>query len=274
MKTAKYIVKELLRRYGDHQLQQIGGSLAYFFLLAIFPLLIFLNALLGFFGFALQDVLLSIAPVIPTSAFEILDGYIQSISGSNNTTLLSFGLIGALYSASIAVTSLIHAIFRAYNQRNHRNWFATKGLAVLFTFLIGIALTASLFLPLIGQGFFDFLQQYIYIPEWIIGTWNRFRWIATPLIIMLTLALIYKIIPYTPYKQSIWPGTVFAVVGWSLASFAFSIYVNQFANYSAVYGSIGAIIAMMVWLFITGIVIILGAELNDILDQLKQIKSE
>jgi len=274
MGTIKHIVKEMLRRYSDHQLKQIGSSLAYFFLLALFPLLIFLNALLGLFGFALQDILQTIGPLIPVSTFNILEGYILSLVGFDNTLLLSFGLLGTLYTASIAVTALIQSIFKAYNQKNHRSWIATQGLFIFFTLLIGIALSLSLLLPLVGQGFFDFLGQYFIIPIWVETTWHVFRWIATPFIMMTTLATMYKIIPYTPYKQSIWPGTIFAVAGWSLASFIFSSYVNQVANFSFIYGSIGAIIALMIWLFITSITIILGAELNDILDQLKINKAK
>jgi membrane protein len=269
LKKLGHIIKELMRRYHDHQLKQIGGSLAYFFLLSIFPLLIFLNALLGLFGFALHDVLVSISPLIPRYIFDILDAYIISLASIENSTYLSLGLIGTIYTASIAVNSIFHAIFRAYNQTNHRNVLITQGLAILFTILIGFTLTVSLFLPLIGQGFFDFVNQYFIVPEFIFIIWDSIRWILTPLLIMATLALLYRVIPYTPYKQSIWPGTIFATILWFIASTSFSIYVNSFANYSAVYGSLGAVIALLIWLFLTGVIMILGAELNDILDQLK-----
>jgi membrane protein len=259
-----------MRRYSEHQLQQIGGSLAYFFLLSIFPLLIFLNAVLGLFGFALYDVLISIAPLIPLYVFEILDAYILSLALIDSSAYLSIGLIGTIYTASIAVNSIFHAIFRAYNQTNHRNMLVTQGLAIMFTILIGFTLTISLFLPLIGQGFFEFINQYFIVPDFIFLMWDSLRWVLTPLFIMATLALLYRVIPYTPYKQTIWPGTIFATTLWFIASTLFAFYVNQFANFSAVYGSLGAVIALLIWLFLTGVIMILGAELNDILDQMKQ----
>ena len=269
MKTGVFVLKELLRRFNDHQLQLTGSSLAYFFLLALFPLLILLNALLGLFGFAMNDVLNSIATLIPNSAYDILESYLLSISNYDNTVLISFGFLGTILSTSIAVTSLLNAIYRAYNQKNHRSWLATQGLFVFFTFLIGISLFLSLLFPLLGQGFIDFVSQYVNIPQTIILIWHVFRWIATPVIMMITLATLYKIVPYTPYKQTIWPGTFFAVFGWLSMSVILSFYINQIANFSFVYGSIGAIIALLIWLFFTGIIIILGAELNDIIDHLK-----
>jgi membrane protein len=272
LKYFSHILKELSQRYSEHQLQQIGGSLAYFFLLSIFPLLIFLNAILGQFGFALHDVLLSIAPLIPKYVFDILEAYIVSIAGSESTTILSLGLIGTIYTASISVNSIIHAIYKAYNQTNHRSWLHTKALALAFTCLIGITLLLSLFLPLLGEGFLNFLNQYFVVPDAIFNFLNLVRWIVTPSLIVITLALLYKIIPYTPYKQSIWPGTICASVLWVIASLMFSYYVRHFSNYSAVYGSLGAVIALLVWLYLAGVIIILGAEINDVLDQMKRGK--
>lgn len=269
LKKIESILKELIRRYSEHHLQQVGGSLAYFFLLSLFPLLLFMNATLGLFDFALHDILVSIQPLIPHYVFDILDNYITSIASHENTTILSLGLIGTLYTASIAVNSMIYAIHKAYNQTNHRSWYLTKALSLVFTLLIGLTLFLSLILPLIGQGFLEFVNQYFVIPKSIFFIWNVLRWSVTPLLIMTTLALLYKIIPYTPYKQSIWPGTIFATILWMIASSLLPYYVNGFSRYSVVYGSIGAVIALLVWLFLTGVIIILGAELNDILDHLE-----
>lgn len=269
MKLAFEIVTAIMQRIKQHQLNLVAGSLAYFFFLAVFPLLIFLNALLGLFGFALHDVVASLSSIIPYTIIEVLDAYIDLISTNNNTTLMSFGLLGAWYSASIAVSSVIHAILKAYNQTNHRSWIKSKIIAIGFTGLIGVTFTLSLFLPIFGQVALHFVNQIVAIPAWIMMVWNLLRWTATPLIIIFTLALLYKIIPFTPYKQTIWPGTLFATAIWMTASYVFSIYVNQVANYSAVYGSIGAIVALLIWFFLTGLSMILGAELNDILDQRK-----
>lgn len=260
------ILKELFRRYQRHRIGLIGGTLAFFFLLAIFPLLIFLNALLGTFNLPLLDLIQSLKDLIPEAALEILVGYVQSIS-STSSGLISFSLLASLYSSSIAVTSLIHSIHTAYNQHSHRNFLRTKLWSIFFTFLLGLALVTSLVLPILGRNFLLFVSKYIPLTDGVIELWTNLRWVLTASIITATLALLYKVIPYKPYKkQSIWPGAVFSLIGWMVISLLFSIYVNSYANYSIVYGPLGAVIALMMWLFFTGIIIILGAELNSILD--------
>jgi membrane protein len=204
--------------------------------------------------------------LIPEAALEILVGYVQSIS-STSSGLISFSLLASLYSSSIAVTSLIHSIHTAYNQHSHRNFLRTKLWSIFFTFLLGLALVTSLVLPILGRNFLLFVSKYIPLTDGVIELWTNLRWVLTASIITATLALLYKVIPYKPYKkQSIWPGAVFSLIGWMVISLLFSIYVNSYANYSIVYGPLGAVIALMMWLFFTGIIIILGAELNSILD--------
>ena len=128
-------------------------------------------------------------------------------------------------------------------------------------------MTSSLVLPALGRNFLTFVSRYIAISAGVIELWTNLRWILTAAIITATLALLYKVIPYTPYKkQSVWPGAVFSLIGWMVVSLLFSVYVNNYANYSLVYGPLGAVIALMMWLFFTGMIIILGAELNNILD--------
>jgi len=267
-----YIVKELIRRYERHRIQLISGTLAFFFLLALFPLLIFLNALLGTFDLQLLDLIQSLEDLIPQSALDILSGYVTSIS-STSTGLISFSLLASLYSASIAVTSLIHSIHTAYNQRSHRHFVITKLWSLLFTLIIGLAMASSLILPILGRNFLIFVSMYIPLNDAVIELWTNLRWLLTAAIITATLALLYKVIPYTPYKkQSVWPGAIFSLIGWMVVSLLFSIYVNNYANYSIVYGPIGAVIALMMWLFFTGMIIILGAEINNILDERRNKK--
>ncbi len=260
------IIKELIRRYDRHRIYLISGTLAFFFLLSLFPLLIFLNALLGTFDLQLLDLIQSLQDLIPQSALDVLAAYVTSIS-STSTGLISFSLLASLYSSSIAVTSLIHSIHTAYNQHSHRHFLKTKLWSIFFTFLIGLALASSLILPILGRNFLLFVSKYIPLSDGVIALWTNLRWLITASVITATLALLYKVIPYKPYKkQSIWPGAVFSLIGWMVVSLLFSIYVNNYANYSLVYGPLGAVIALMMWLFFTGMIIILGAELNSILD--------
>lgn len=263
-----YYTQSLWQRFHQHQLRQLGGSLAFFFLLALFPLLISMQALLGLFGVNILELSEFVEPFMPELAFNVLLNYIQSISGERYT-LLSIGFLSAIFSASIAVSSLMTAILNAYTQPNRRTWIVNKAISMLFTLMIGISMVLFLVLPVLGNWISRFISVYLPITSTIISTINSFGWVLSVVSLTLTIAMLYKIVPYTPYKQSIWPGTIFAVVGWALSSAGLAYYINNFANY-AVYGLFGAVIALLLWLYLTGIMIVLGAELNDIIDDEKK----
>lgn len=262
----------MAKRYGEHQVRHISGSLAYFFTLAIFPLFIFIQALLGLFDVGLVGFLENMQQVVPTSVYDILQGYVKSIAG-NNIGLLSFGLISALYASSIAVTSIMNAVLLSRNQRNKRKWHINKLLAIMFTVLIGASLSLFLIVPVLGNFIESMLTQYIpdFLP--LFELISTLSWVISAAATMSTLALLYKIIPEKTDKLTIWPGTFFALIGWLVGSWGFAFYVNTFANYST-YGFFGSVMVFLLWLYITGLMIILGAELNDSIDQYKTLKNE
>jgi membrane protein len=267
MEAFNYILKDMLTRYKEHQVFHISGSLAYFFTLAIFPLFIFIQALLGLFNVGLVGFLGTLQQVVPTSVYDLLQSYIQSISG-NNIGLLSFGLISALYAASIAVNSIMNAVLLSRNQTNKRKWHINKLLAIMFTIMIGASLSLFLIIPVLGSLLQSFLSQYL--PEFLpmFDLLSTLSWLISAVAIISTLALLYKIVPQKTEKLTIWPGAFFALIGWIIGSLGFAFYVNNFANYST-YGFFGSIMVFLLWLYITGLMIILGAELNDSIDQYK-----
>ena len=266
-KNIKHFALDMLKRYQDHQIRHVSASLAFFFTLAVFPLLIFVQALLGLFDVELMGLLENIEAVIPTNVHELLQTYIQSISGQS-IGLLSFGLISALYASSIAMTSIMNAVLVAYNQTSKHSWFYNKALALFFTILIGGSLSLFLIIPVLGSLIQPLLSNFL--PE-LLGLFDivtMLSWLISATAIASTLALLYKIVPDSGSKPTIWPGTIFALVGWLIGSSGFALYVNSFANYST-YGVFGSIMVFLLWLYITGLMIILGAEVNDAIDQIK-----
>lgn len=260
----------MAKRYNDHQVRHISGSLAYFFTLAIFPLFIFIQALLGLFDVGLIGFLQNMEQVVPEGVYSLLETYIKSIAG-NNIGLLSFGLISALYASSIAVTSIMNAVLLSRNQRNKRKWHINKLLAIMFTVLIGASLSLFLIVPVLGSFIESMISQYIpdFLP--LFSLISTISWVISAAAILSTLALLYKIVPEKTDKLTIWPGTFFALFGWLIGSWGFAYYVNTFANYST-YGFFGSVMVFLLWLYITGLMIILGAELNDSIDQYKLYK--
>ncbi len=264
--SLKNLLFELPKRFSRDNISQTGGQLAYFFLLSFFPFLIFLNALLGFLNISVDTVLQEISRIAPKEIMVFLRGYLESVVQTKNTSLLSISLLAALFSASKAVDSLIISLNIAYSTENKRNFFTKKAVSIFFTLLLGLSIAVSLIIPALGKNVAFFIADFLRISKYLVLVWVYIRWLLVFFILFITIALLYHIVPYVnqPFKNSL-PGTFFAVIGWLLVSYAFGIYVNNFANYTAVYGSIGAVIALMFWLYLTGIILVIGGEINDIL---------
>ena len=264
--SLKNLLFELPKRFSRDNISQTGGQLAYFFLLSFFPFLIFLNALLGFLNISVDTILQEISRIAPKEIMVFLRGYLESVVQTKNTSLLSISLLAALFSASKAVDSLIISLNTAYSTENKRNFFTKKAVSIFFTLLLGLSIAVSLIIPALGKNVAFFIADFLRISKYLVLVWVYIRWLLVFFILFITIALLYHIVPYVnqPFKNSL-PGTFFAVIGWLLVSYAFGIYVNNFANYTAVYGSIGAVIALMFWLYLTGIILVIGGEINDIL---------
>ena len=264
--SLKNLLFELPKRFSRDNISQTGGQLAYFFLLSFFPFLIFLNALLGFLNISVDTVMQEISRIAPKEIMVFLRGYLESVVQTKNTQLLSISLLAALFSASKAVDSLIISLNIAYSTENKRNFFTKKSVSIFFTLLLGLSIAVSLIIPALGKNVAFFIADFLRISKYLVLVWVYIRWLLVFFILFITIALLYHIVPYVnqPFKNSL-PGTFFAVIGWLLVSYAFGIYVNNFANYTAVYGSIGAVIALMFWLYLTGIILVIGGEINDIL---------
>lgn len=275
MEKIKLIAKELMARFSEHNIGPTGGMLAYFFLLSIFPFLIFLNALMGFLNLPIDQIMSELYQIVPNEVVSLLEGYIDSVVMERSTSLLSIGLLAALFSASKAVDSLIFALNTAYNVQNKRSFIKKKSISIFFTFLLGLSIAITLIIPPLGKDMMMPIVEFFGVSDFFITLWIYVRWIIVFSILFITIALLYVIVPYNNlgFKRAI-PGTVFSTLGWILVSYGFAIYVNNFGNYSAIYGSLGAIIILMMWLYISGIILIIGGELNHILYTLSNSKDE
>lgn len=264
----KSILFDLIHRFEKHRLSYTAAALAYFFALAIFPMFIFLHAILGLFDVELLLILEGLEPLMPTSVFDMLTYYIQSIA-SQSVGVLSLGFIFTMYASSAAFNSIINGVLVAYNQPNRMSWFKKRLLALLFTLLFGFTFIVFLIIPVVGSYFLPIIGNIFPNLVDLFDLLNRFSWVVSALIILGSLAFFYKVIPERCEKCSIWWGALFSLLGWVITSYGFVLYVTYFANYS-VYGIFGSIMVFLIWLYITGIMIILGAEINDAIDQYRK----
>lgn len=255
--------KELLRRFKEHDVQDYGATLAFFWFLSIFPGIIFILALLSFFDISqasFQEQLNNLAP--GAAATEFLTGIFDAI-GEPRGGLLSIGAILAIWSAAKGVERLINMAIHAYGEDNERNFFVSKGIALGLTLLLGVGVLLLIVSNVFGSQIIDFLMRFIPISGADVILINVFRYVLTTLILILTLSIFYKIAPqqHVFWKSTI-PGAIFGVIAWQLVSLGFSLYVSNFGNYDSTYGSLGGIIVTLLWLQLTGMIILIGSEIN------------
>ncbi|MBU5427793.1 YihY/virulence factor BrkB family protein [Tissierella pigra] len=260
-------LKELLFRIGDDNVTAIGAQLSYYLILSIFPFLIFFLNILTYTPIAREDVLHSIIVLLPMDTQRIIYTLLVETITTSSETLLSLSAITGLWAASKGIMALIRALNKAYDVNETRNYIELRAMAILFTlallFLLLIVLLTLVFGEVLGNRLFDFLG----ITQKFISFWRYFRVIISLGFMILIFALLYRFIPSIRSHgkislKSAMPGAIFASIGWIFTSTIFSYYVNNFANYGKTYGSLGGIIVLLIWLYMSSIIIILGGEIN------------
>ncbi len=266
---------QLLFRFKDDAVTAIGAQLTYYLILSIFPFLIFFLNILSFTPIAREDIFGGLIIVLPIETQKILSGIITEIVQSSSETLLSLGAITGIWAASKGIMAVIRAINRAYDFEESRSYWRLRGLSIVFTLALLILLTlvflTLVFGELLGNKVFAFIGK----TETFITIWRYFRVAISLFSMILIFALLYKFSPSTKKERRIkfkntLPGAIFASIGWIIISTIFSYYVNNFGNFSKTYGSLGGIIVLLIWLYISSIIIVLGGEINATLESFRE----
>lgn len=267
----KGFLKGFINGVKEADVSSAGAQLAYFFLLSLFPLLIFLLTLLPFLNLPQEQVFTMLENMLPEQVFSLIESTIKDVLSNRNGGLLSVGIIATLWSASNGVNALIKNLNKSYDITETRPFIVARAVSIFFTIsLIGLIIVA-LVLPVFGKTIGQFMFEVIGLKEGFLIVWNYVRIIIPPFLIVTVLVLLYWIAPNVKiYFRHAIPGALFATIAWVLISFGFSFYISNFANYSKTYGSIGGIIILMLWLYITGIVLVVGGQVNVAFQKRKQ----
>ncbi|UKS26328.1 YihY/virulence factor BrkB family protein [Paenibacillus sp. HWE-109] len=264
-------VKLLWGQFQKHDATGLAAQCAYYFLLSLFPFLLFILSLLGYLPFSSDDVVLLIKEYIPGAVSGWLEETLSNLLNVKRGGTLSFGLILALVSASAAMNSIVIAVNKAYGLPERKSFIHSRFLAVMLTLGMLIVIASALLLSVFGHWIGDWMAAHVHIATTKISIWNNFRWILNFIILFIVFTGIYYIAPNTCLTcKSVLPGALFAAIGWQATSLGFSFYVNNFTNYSATYGSVGGIIVLMTWFYISALIIIIGGEIN----ALKHVKKQ
>jgi membrane protein len=245
-----------------------AAALSYFFLLALFPLLLFLMAMLGYFaeaGTELRRNLFSyLSRVVPPSASQLIYTTINDISNEADGGKLSFGLLAALWFASYGMGAITETLNAAYGVKESRPWWRVRLSAVGLTGALAVLIISALALVLYGGEIGEAVANRFRLGEAFTLASTILQWPAALAFALLGFALIYYFAPDLYHRKWYWitPGSVIGVTLWLLVSFCFRVYLRYFDRYSVTYGSLGAVIILMLWFYLTGAAILVGGKVN------------
>lgn len=273
----KALGRELLQETKDDHVSNGAAALAFYLVLALFPAAIFGLSLLPYLPIPnLQQAIMDVVrDLLPGDTAKLLTDSVSNIVSNRSGGLLSFGFVFAIWSASNGLYAVMQQLNIVYDVQERRSFVRAHAVALLLMVLFFVLVVGALALVVFGGMLQAFIAGHLGGGAALSVGFAALRWGIIVFGVLLAFALVYYLGPNVDQPfVFITPGSVFATVGLLVTSFLFKLYVSNFANYDAVYGSLGAVIALLMWLFLTGWVILLGAELNDVIQRHKGVPRE
>jgi membrane protein len=258
----------LTRTYEDvgrnHTLQ-MAAALSYYFVMSLFPTLIFLSAVVAYLPVPdlFNQALSLMSRFVPPDSMGVVRKVLSDVVTPNRGAFLSFGLLGTLWSASGGFSSAIEALNIAYDVEETRPFWKLRPLAIGLTLIMGALLLIALSVMIVGPRFGEWLSGRLHLSQLWIWSWPYIHWTLAVMFTIFAVEVLYFKAPNV--KQRFWmtlPGALLAVGCWISVSYLLGMYFRSFANFNKTYGTLGAAVALMVWLYWTGFAMLVGAELN------------
>jgi membrane protein len=242
----------------------LSAQLAYYFFLSVFPALLVVVALTSFFPRNLLDAILNwFSSFTPPDVLQIVSSQIQLITKSGHTGLLTFGALGALWSSSSAMNAVIDTLNRAYGIREARSWWKVQTLAIVLTIIMSVFVLVSFTLVVAGPEIAERVAARHGLGLLFTWAWKIFQWPFVFLLISEGFAFVYYLAPDAEQRWPwILPGAHVATALWLSISLGFRFYVTHFGQFNKMYGTIGGVIVMLLWFYLSGLVLLFGAEFN------------
>ena len=261
----------MVQRYLRHRVGIQSAALAFYLLFSIFPFLIFISALLGLLQLNVVGIMQALSEVLPREVVRLAGIYLNYVGSNSSLRLLLFGLLFSVYFPMRAANALMHSVRTAYHLGPPPNavihWLKT----FLYTVLLIAAIALTLTLMPVGERFLLYAVEQFRLPVLIAELWVNLRFPVIIVVGYFALFFLYAMAQdHRPRWRDLWPGTLASLAGWVLLNWLYSFYVNHIAHYSALYGSIGTVIVLLVWLNLSATVLIMGAEMNGTLIGLRK----
>ena len=268
--TLKKFVKEMYYRLMYDEISLLSANLSYYFILSLFPMLIVALALTPYFKIDQQFLLEKIQNFAPGDFGNYLFDMISEVLNNKNNTIITVGIVFTLWSASSGIYGIIIAFNNAFRVRDGRIWIVTKLISVVITALFLVGMFVVLALVVFGKQLTYLLFHKFNLDEGFYNLWSVLNYSFPILFTFIVFVFLYIMGPNLKLKAiSILPGSIFATVSWTLVSRLFGYYIDHFSSYIKTYGTIGAFMAFIIWLYITGYILIIGAEINAIFHNYK-----
>lgn len=264
----KELAKRIWKRFREDRITDQSAKLSFYFLLSIFPFLFFLTSILGLVlrsGERLQQMLeQQLSRLIPPAAYDLLQGTLAEITQGAGGFSLSVAALATIWTASRGMAAVIEGLNVAYDIRQPRSWWKRNLLAVGLTLAVTVCITLALALLMYGARATAMLADYLGYGGFIRGSWTFAKNLLMLGLLLAAFNALYILAPNVKNRRWHWlmPGTVVGVGLWLAASYGFKLYLNYFDRYSVTYGSIGAVVVLMMWFYLSGIAILVGGEVN------------
>jgi membrane protein len=263
------IKNALIGTYGNvvrnHTLQ-MAAALAYYFVLSLFPALILLSAVVAYLPVPdlFNQALALLARFLPADAMGLVRRVLADVISPNKGTFLSLGILGTLWAASGGFAAMIEALNIAYDVRDDRPFWKTRPLAVGLAFLTGALLLIALSVMVVGPRFGQWLAGRVHLSGLFVLLWPFIHWTIAIGFTVLAVEALYFLAPNVKQRlRATLPGAVVSVGCWITLSYLLGLYFRHFGNFNKTYGTLGAAVALMIWLYWTGFALLVGAELNE-----------
>jgi membrane protein len=267
--SLKQFLRDLYQEITDDNVFNGAAALGYYLMLAIFPAMILIMTIIPYLPIdrvdqAIMDLL---GQALPEEAYGMVAGVVTEVTSDRRGGLLSFGLLATLWAASTGMYAIMQQLNITYDVKEARSFVRARATAIMLSLLFGLLVIGAFSLIVLGGVIQDWIGNNLGSSGALLIFFAVFRWVIVVLALLLGFAMIYRYAPNVEQKFAfITPGSVIGVILLIVASLGFAVYTSNFADYSATYGSIGAIIILMLWLYIAGLVILIGSEINALIE--------
>ncbi len=257
------LVIDLYKRFREDDVPALGAQMTFYLILSFFPFLIFLLTLVAYTPLSREEVMLDIVMLVPANSQALVQGLLEELVQEKNNTILSLGMAAAIWTASSGMMAIIRTLNKAYQETERRPYWRVRSIAIGYTIGFSIAILLSFVLLVFGELLGQLAHRTLSLPADFEFWWNPLKISLSLVIMCIIFSLLYYSAPSRRLRfREVIPGAVFSTFGWIAVSLLFSFYVNRFGNYDTTYGSLGGIIALLIWLYLSSIILLFGGELN------------